>query len=562
MFDKYINEIKERSFVTAFLVLSVIACVAYSYHFFPILAIDDEFYQSEIFPYMSTHYWSQAMHERIRFPGLFLGTILSDGTMSKNMSLFVTLVSSSFLVILFMRMGLKIQSIFWSILLSIPIIINASIQVHYLFVTAVLRFTGTFFVLALFCSVLIEKKLKNIVVVSLLLFLCLGVYEITIVHYIVGTVLLVIKQFIDQQKQPFKQSVIKIWQNKILPSILALLLAVVWRMIMMHSLMHGTDFKSQLIVDLLKKRFANLPELGQKLHLLLSNLMYIYYPATVHNGHLVFGLLSLTTLFACFWLFRKQNTVLKKISYPLLIIVLLSVVLVITNALLSAQFNLRIFVVDGLFIAIGLYLSYLALHKIKGWSKINTVLSFIFALQLCNHSVSLGYDHYQENQAHKFTINRLFDDVLTFARNHNIKTKPTVYFMKDDWDEVFNKAVSEKGKGVFFSYTYSNRSTTFAAVEYYMKNLGALDYIKIPKNTPENRVKVKKVCKTLAEDKNIPLWPLADSIQLIDDIIYVKLTSNVSWWCGWLFDKQKKYMWKVTDYTKIQLRDAHYDLTK
>lgn len=94
MFDKYIQEIKEKPFIITFIIMAILGCVAYAYHFQLLYSIDDEGAPVGYTTYSSLPNWLSLLHSRPRYFAIILGDILGDATMAKNMLLFLNLIAS------------------------------------------------------------------------------------------------------------------------------------------------------------------------------------------------------------------------------------------------------------------------------------------------------------------------------------------------------------------------------------------------------------------------------------------------------------------------------------
>lgn len=566
MFDKYINEIKKKEFAISMLILSIIGLVCYAYHFMPMVTADDEAYLFSSNVETFTSFWHTLFSKDPRAIGFALSTVLNDGTNGKNLVLFSNIIGSAFFSLFFVRFGLNVKSIFWSILLAAPLFINAVSRIHFSYVINIIRYIPVWYTLTMVLAIFIERKLINIVVISFILFIAIWTYALTTFTYIMGVGVLSIYYIIQNQNLDLKTLIKELLLNKIIPAVLILIIAMLSHKILVKlTIEQGADniFNPAYYTI----RSYPIAQCIEKIKLLTSYYIFNNYPATMHNGLLIFTILFLAGLFSVFAIFKQQQLK-KQIALAILTVITMMALFIAGNIglILTPYLQLRMFVADCVYLTLILYLIYIAMNQIKWLKNINLVLSLIFVMQLGNQTVYKSYKHLMFYTAKKARLNRLFTDVGAFARAHNIKNKVPVFLFGNPFD--YNNArrfIDTKSSHYYLHYDNLYLYYVPQKIRHnvpYMLMLGVNDYFRAPDTEMyKDKASLKKMCLKITNDKTMNMWPYANSMKIIDGVIYVKTTD----------DMKPQHCEKITDYYQyenilspplIPLRDGYYNLAR
>lgn len=563
MFDRYLDEIKGQPFVIAFVLLSILGCVAYSYHFQPMYTPDDEvmIYGPNIEVFSSD--WGYWLKRDPRMFGWIMATLFSDGTNGKNLALFANLLGCSFFSLFFVRFGLAVKSIFWLVLLSAPLFINTMMNAQMNYVICIIRFIPVVFLISLALPVLIENKLKNIVLVGLTLFLTIWTFQLSLVYYIAGVIMLCFVDVIQNQSSDLKTILTGVVKHKIIPAILSMLIGVA-----LYWIVHKLTLNvGGLLVEQTTQysfNFVSLSAVLMRLKQTIYYMIYNIYPATVHNGHLIFMILLISAIGSVFCIFKNQPLK-QQLTLSGLLIVSLFLMLIIINAgmeLTTIPIVTRFISYDITFVVLCMYLIQLGLQHVKSWRKISAFLLFIFVLQMGNQVAYHGYKQIIMNTAKRSMLNRLVGDLINFMRKNNINKAMPVHILGFNSGYWFG-GIKTKPKLQYLhidqaNAIYSGQMTRF--FPQYLTVLGATNAIKGLDHNKVNEQRLIEICQQIQNDKTMRAWPFSNSMKLIDGAIYVRVNDYGADFCqGFVY-------WTKFDRTispnRIKLRDGYYDLSK
>lgn len=514
MFDKYVQITKEKDFYKSFILLIVISCVALSYNFQYILMRDDLTAFNGIFGYNATDRISDRLGKDPRFLGMLLSLFISDGSTSKNALLFLSLVGAAWSAVFYIRQGFAVKSKFWTVLLSSVLVLNAAMNEHYNFVINVIRLIPAFFGLALFTATIIENDKKSIILSSILLFLCISVYQPIAQEYIIGVIALVIVNILKKQDLSLKELFFDQLKNKIIPSFVALVAGVVLHLSLSELFL--TTHKNQMYGAL--KSHEPFSNLFHNLREFLDVVIYQIYVGSLHNDRLVFLFLLFMAFVSIVVKLRPQ-----KISKQMALSAIIMFLFFISPFIISfmelyngeLRVSRRLFVPYPILITLCLYLIYNALNHVKILKYLVPTLSFVFALQIINSTVTYAYRMVQINIARHATVNRLIVDIHNFAHEHGINGKPVVYFLYGG--ASYLDILYSKHKYLYYADWSGMETNEYVFTPNMIFALGGASDLFVYHNFK----KTKKVCRKIVS--TMPRWPFKNSMQLIDGVIYIKL---------------------------------------
>lgn len=550
--NKYIEQIKQKPFIIAFVLLSIIGCVVYSYHFQILTAFDDDFYHYDMYEYGTTQGFSESLKHRARIFGEFLIMIFSDATMAKNVTLFLTIIGSAFGAIFFTRFGLKVQSIFWSVLLATPLIANASLQVHYTFILAIIRFTSTCFLLAMVSAVLVRNKWSYWLSSTLILTLIISVYQPILFEYVNGIILMVIFLVYKNQDKTIFNLFKDISLGKIIPAIMTLLTAyalnILWVLLMdvnnalSISLKRKHDGILSFIIDAInlsmgrgnvigKNNLSMFHHFDNKVREIIDYILFNFYPASLDNLHTIFTILGLSSLIGCFIIFKQQK-IIKQISLALIVIFLFLFAVVSTTIEIKMQSSLRVMVQASVIIVMLLYVNYLAYNNLKWLKIINASFLTVLVLQICNQTVYKSYKQLLANHTNEHIYQRLFSDILGYVKDHKIQKKIPVFFIVAyENNQTGLQLLKPDEWSLIYDYTFGYYVSRFMDIKGKLVSHGANEFIKLV--DPNVYKTYMQDCKNIVKDKSIAKWPFYNSMTMVNDVLYVKLTHDTgSYVCG------------------------------
>lgn len=567
MFDKYINEIKEKPFIIAFVILSIFACVCYAYRFQPIYTADDEMfiYGSQIeVGFSKLSYW---FHRDPRSIGPIMSTLFNDGTNGKNLVLFISLLGCAFCSLFFVRLGLNVKSIFWSILFAAPLFINTMMRVQFAYNIGVLRYTPLMFFVALAVAVVVNNKLKNILFTTLVLFVTTWDYQATMLFFVAGVFVLSCYYLIDNQDLEFKQMLINLLKQKIIPAVISLLSANIIYTLMIKTAFVMSAFMGATSVPTFSK--VPIAVIYERLANVVNYMIYNLYPATLHNGRLIFLLMFLSFVISIFYLFKRQ-TIVKQMTLSILIILSLLLVYALINmGLVLADFGilLRMLNANAILLVFMLYTIHIAVANLAKIKKTYGFLLLVFVMQMGNQVVYYSYKQLLFNTAKKMHFNRMVNDVVTFMHQKGINKPMPVYVVGLSRDVP--NFVDTKPSHKYLHDDNVNRyyfDQTHRYLHQFSILLGATNVIKAIDYDKVGYDKMFSACMNVYSDKTMHAWPFNNSMKIIDGVIYIKtkettkLVRTVKRFCvdHMAFYKVEK---NITP-NKIRLRDGYYDLTK
>lgn len=555
MFEQYISEIKEKPFIIAFLILSVLGVVCYSYHFLPIYTADDEMFILGSWSQTFASGWKKLFHYESRSIGFAISTLFNDGTNGKNLVLFINLIGCSFLSLFFVRFGLGVKSIFWSILIAVPLFINTPLRVHYAYNVNLIRYIPMLFVLATTLAVIVKNKWQNMLFAIVVLTVAMWVYQLTVSAYVAGVIILTFNDFIKQQDQDLKPLFINILKNRVIPSIIVFILSMLALYLILGNLYRV--YKSYWIPP---------AEAHRILMDVLKYFIYNLYPATFNHGIIIFQIFFFTTFVSLFYIFRKQKMQ-KQIFLSLLLTVgvYLSYIVINYGLIYGKWFppRLRLLVGDILPLVFCIYVIQLALNNVRWLKNINTVLLFVFVMQMGNQVVYYSYKQLLYNKAKQTSMARMISDVINFMNDNNIK-KPMPVLVQG----IFTPGTIERFEGnpkkLYLHWDNTNSLYTGQITRHFqhmMILLGAPNnmlnafYI----NNSKDAKKYLDICHKMQGDKNMPAWPYKGSIKIIENTVVVKAyQSRDKNFCKYMLDHDS-YVHALAP-TKIRLRDGYYNM--
>lgn len=527
--DKYLEIIKEKSFIRSFIIMLVLACVGYSYNFQDVMTGDD-------YPFVNSVISDTAMAKRSIFSdpraiARILEVLFSGSSAAKNAVLFLALVGYSFFAVFFCRVVFKVQSIFWTVLISLPIVINAGIEENYQFVVNVTRLIPLVFALALALAVYVENNRKSIALSSLYIFLIMWTYQPILMQYICAVVIIVICRVIQENDQDFKTTIIKLGREKVIPSMIVLVIGVLVYFTAMKLLLHS---QSDRVFQAFPENSHLFGNLLHNVSIILNTVVYQFYDASFHHSKEIFRLLFVFAMIGAFLKMRKngeniKNTVLK---LALINVMFWALPLIISFYQLSAGYirenTLRTMVPYSLMISLLLYLIHVGFNQVKYLKKIYPVLLFTFALNMMNQTVYQAYTLLNQNKATLHNLNRLVDDIFDYAREQK-------YVPKDDQIPVILLEMSffngfpggrqelhskhpEIHNELFLVYDQEPLKYYFPFAQF--ARLGAMYNIrKIFNKAPG----ISEICEQAISDKTLNHWPFYNSMKFINGVLVVKL---------------------------------------
>lgn len=529
MFEKYINEVKSKEFLTSFIIVSILAMAAYSYMFLLPHSADDEGYlRDSIAKWVTLNGWSETMTIFARGLGYVWATLVSNGNEAKNFILALNIIITSFLAVFFVRCGLGVKSILWLILLASIICINTAIRVHYSYTINTIRCFPIVFMLCLVSSVFADRKVKNMIAVALVVFIGLAFYQISIFLFIMGVVALSIDYLIKNQNDDLSDILKSVISDKVIPAIVSLLVGLSAYSTMVHLIVvKKTDRMFNLNFDLVAF-LGNLIEYTKHIaYFILFNTI----PAGYNVMKVILVVLILATTFAIFFIFRKQ-----KIQKLLFLSMMTIVTLLASWFVINAEQYLnqlaytanRMFVANMTFLSFVFYLNYLAFREIKYLSTLYNILSLVFVIQIGNQVAVKGYDNVNANNEKNAIAQRVFNDVLSFARANKIQHKITVEFITKISDTRMQELhIDKKYQYLLFDATWGYLGQRYTHYNAFIENLGLKNDLKILPRNKTGMQKFIKGCKIITSDKTMARWPFYNSMKLIDGVIYVKMVDGL-----------------------------------
>lgn len=549
MFDKYVQITKEQPFYISWLILIVISCVAFSYNFQWLLTWDDGSNMNGVnnaFPMMMGFF--DAIRVEPRALGWFVSQILSDGTTAKNGLVFLSLVLTAWFGVFYIRQGFAMQSVFLTVTLAALIVLNSAMGMHYNFAVNVIRLIPAFYGLSLFVAVIVDSQKINIFIATILLFVCISVYQPIAQEYIVAVVALVIIEILKNNHLSIGENFKRQLKNKIIPAILVLLFAVLINFLLVKILLHNTQDQIEYGKAFQMAVNYDIASVLHHWHVIINQIIYQLYIGSLFVDYRIMIILLCSALIALIFYLRRQSFVkiAVLITVPIILIGFSSLIINIYNLMMNYDYAiLRLSVPYGIIIALLFYLIYLAVQGLKKMYSVFAICAFIFTVQIINSTISRSFELLKSTQARHHMINRLLDDVTDFARANKVVGKIIVSFLYST--RQITSQITGKHK-----YLHDNNYTEvqyqyFHWLPQYFITLGGANYFRLY----ANKQKIIKNCKIIMNDKSMHRWPAYNSMKLIDGVIYVRLDNN------------KKNCQRVNDYNtpEIMLKDGRVILS-
>lgn len=522
MFDKYIAIGRKKSFYKSFIILLIMSCVAHSYNFQIFLAREDIDFMNNFNSFSRFDSITGFMASDPRFIRNIISALFSDAMAAKNAMLFLNLVITSWLTVFYIRVGFGVQSIFWSVLLSSVLTLNVAMSHHYMLAMCLNYFSVSFFALSLFAGVIVNNERRSIITTSLLMFLCISVYQPNAVQYIIAVMAIVSVNLLRDQDLELKELFLNQLKNKIIPAIMSLLGGLVLHVGISELFLKNHNNRMYQALG----SGQPFQDIGHNLHIILDRLIYRLYTGTLHNDKIVFMLLLLSALIGVFVIVKKQGMFKASIiTASITGLIFISPFIINFRSLYNSDGMgdmLTFSVPYGVIMALLVYFIYTAFSELKYLKNIVAVGLFIFTLQLINAMVHQGFVVLQSQNARNATINRLFVDLHNFAHKHNISGKPVVYFYYLGWQDsqkvIYGADVfHSKHKYLHYNNYLDSFYLNYVFLPQYIYALGAESDFLIY----QNRDKAIQVCNNNIE--KMQRWPFLNSMKLIDGVIYVKM---------------------------------------
>lgn len=556
MFEQFIKNSKETNFLVTFILLLIASCVAYSYNFQDVQALSDTYTQSSIVPFAMYQNISMDLHSARAF-GWLLSLFMTDGSMSGNVSIFLNIVISAWSATYFIRHGMKINSIFWAILLACPTIINAAIGMHYNYTLNALFFNPAFLALSMFAATIVSPKKNEFILTVVILVLGLSDYQTMAIQYCISIFAIVIMQALTSEATEIKSLLSPIIKDKVIPAVSALFIAVIIYIIIVKlSVSSSVDGRILHMFD-----YSNhLNQIWQKYRMFLDIVFFNMYTTSLHFIRLIMiFLLLMTILGSVIKTYQRGWKISLFITTSIILLIIISPLLInIYDYIVgSSNIYLRVCTPYGVFISMLLYVIYIGFKNVKWVKYLLPTLSFIFVVQLANATTTQAYKLLEQNKARKAQTNRLFTDIAAFARAHKIGHKIPVYFIYRPGVSYNMYQIKTKHRYLHFADEpeyYHNYHGWKTALFY---ALGANDSLRI---YLEDYQAAKKGCINVTSDKTMHKWPFYNSMKLINGVVYVKLDNgNADFLCS---DAMLNSHWQERELTGIYFKDGYLDLSK
>lgn len=515
LINQYIENCKQRPFVIVSIILLVLSVVTYFYNFIDVMAVDDWDFKDGIAPYNQPDGWRQTINLQRAF-GWLMSYVFNNGTAAQSVTLFLNLAILSGSVAYYLRYGLKIQSIFYSVLLAIPIIMNAGMGMQFNFVINEMRMIPAWFGLVLFSATIVGRNVISCLIAFVIVLCGVLSYQLIVQQYIIGVMAIVIMHAMHHPELPLQDRLKHSLRNKVLPAVLVLCSALlVYVLILKVFALQGGRMQSVLSMEHVFVDFKH------NLSKIIKQVIFHMLTFSYDGAKKAYNLSLYLSIIAIIYRFYKtgwKNT----LAIFSLIVAMLCLMPVLINfyelMIGRGVVEIRVLPTYGVLISLLFSLIYIAFAQQKWLRRLTTGWLIFLSLHIMQQTNVQAYQLHEVTEARRAETNRLFNDITEFARANKITHRFAVHFLYE-WDykplpnvtydrEYLNKMnhpMQHYGRFLFQSSLFYN--------------LGVLRTFYLYDNVNE----IKRICPTIANDPDMHAWPFYNSMKLINGVVFVKL---------------------------------------